>query len=380
MKIEKLASGRIETESPLTYHGWPTLCKLPNGDLLAVASGGRESHLCPFGRIYCYRSSDGGLSWSAPQRLSAGPLDDRDCGVTVAGDGSLLLNYFTSTAFTMLHEYILGRNDPEKWPELQKKMLREFHHSIEISDAWCDKMREINLDVMAREHGFWMRRSTDNGKTWCEKYAVPVNNVHGPTLLHDGSLLWVGKEKSGDFVRTATFGDKVKAFASYDNGLTWQLLSQLPEMPGMDQRRFHEVHSIQTADGMIITQIRCDCNTGCIGETHTLQTESYDGGRTWGPYRRVFDGYPSHLLNLSDGRILVTYGWRQRPFGIRCRFGLDLPQRFWEEEIVLTDDGESLDLGYPSTVQLEDGSFVTLWYQFRSADHLALLRWLKWRA
>ena len=222
--------------------------------------------------------------------------------------------------------------------------------------------------------------SCDNGKTWSEKYAVPVNNVHGPTLLQDGSLLWVGREKSGNFVQTATFGDKVKAFASHDNGLTWQLLSQLPEMPGMDQRRFHEVHSIQTADGMIISQIRCDCNTGCIGETYTLQTESYDGGRTWGPYRRIFDGYPTHLLKLSDGRLLTTYGWRQRPFGIRCRFGLDLPQQFWEEEVVLTDDGESLDLGYPSTVQLDDGSFVTLWYQFRSAEHLALLRWLKWRA
>ena len=62
MNIEKIASGWIGTETPFTYHGWPTLCKLPGGDLLAVASGGRESHLCPFGRIYCYRSADGGLT------------------------------------------------------------------------------------------------------------------------------------------------------------------------------------------------------------------------------------------------------------------------------------------------------------------------------
>ena len=37
MNIEKIASGWIGTETPFTYHGWPTLCKLPSGDLLAVA-------------------------------------------------------------------------------------------------------------------------------------------------------------------------------------------------------------------------------------------------------------------------------------------------------------------------------------------------------
>ena len=379
MKIERIADGWIETEKSMTYHGWPTLCKLPNGDLLAVASGGRESHVCPFGRIYCYRSTDGGLTWSEPQILSSGPLDDRDCGVTVAADGSILINYFTSTAFTTLAKYFAYRDDPVLWPEKQQEMLRECHHLIDFSDGWMEKMREINLDVLSREHGFWMMRSADNGRTWSEKYAVPVNNVHGPTLLQDGSLLWVGREKSGDFVQSATFGDAAKAYISRDNGLTWQVRSQLPQ-PGWDQRSFHELHSVQTADGVVITQIRCTYNTGCMGETYTLQTESYDGGHTWGPYRKICDGYPCHLTNLADGRVLTTYGWRQKPFGIRCRFGLELPLRFWQEEIVLTDDGDSLDLGYPSTVQLADGSLVTLWYQFRNAVGMASLRWLKWRA
>ena len=110
-----------------------------------------------------------------------------------------------------------------------------------------------------------------------------------------------------------------------------------------------------------------------------MQTESEDGGRTWSSYRKVFDGYPPHLLNLADGRLLAVYGWRTKPFGIRCRFGEDLPGCPWGEEITLTDDGDSLDLGYPSTVQLPDGSLVTLWYQFRNTHHLATLRVLKWR-
>lgn len=372
MKIEKIVSGWIETESPLTYHGWPTLCKLANGDLLAVASGGRESHMCPFGRIYCYCSTDGGFTWSKPEKLSCGPLDERDCGVSVAGDGSVLLNYFTSTAFTSLYDYFQYRNDPAVWPEMQKKMLEEFLHIFDISDGWLEKMKEIDLDVLAREHSFWMRRSTDHGKTWSPKYRVPVNNVHGPSLLQDGTLLWVGKESSKDFVRQAPFGEKAKVFTSCDNGLTWQYLSSLPECPGMDQREFHEIHSVQTRSGRIVTQIR-------YNSSHTLQTESEDGGRTWSSYRKVFDGYPPHLLNLADGRLLAVYGWRTKPFGIRCRFGEDLPGCPWGEEITLTDDGDSLDLGYPSTVQLPDGSLVTLWYQFRNTHHLATLRFLKWR-
>ena len=31
------------------YHGWPTLARRHNGQLLLVCSGGREMHVCPFG-------------------------------------------------------------------------------------------------------------------------------------------------------------------------------------------------------------------------------------------------------------------------------------------------------------------------------------------
>jgi sialidase-1 len=45
---------------PEYYHGWPTLARRTNGDLLLVCSGGRESHICPFGRVELMRSRDGG--------------------------------------------------------------------------------------------------------------------------------------------------------------------------------------------------------------------------------------------------------------------------------------------------------------------------------
>ena len=37
-------------KEPGRYIGWPTVCRAPNGDLLAVFSGDRDEHVCPFGK------------------------------------------------------------------------------------------------------------------------------------------------------------------------------------------------------------------------------------------------------------------------------------------------------------------------------------------
>src|SRR5688572_21130242 len=52
---------------PDDYHGWPTLARRNNGELLIAYSGGREAHVCPFGRVELMRSTDGGEHWSWPQ-------------------------------------------------------------------------------------------------------------------------------------------------------------------------------------------------------------------------------------------------------------------------------------------------------------------------
>ena len=95
MKIEKIRTGIIEHP---TYHGWPTVIRTRENKLIAVCSGNRQKHVCPFGRVWMYVSEDNGVSWQGPKALSSGPLDDRDAGICQAADGSLLVNYFTSTS------------------------------------------------------------------------------------------------------------------------------------------------------------------------------------------------------------------------------------------------------------------------------------------
>jgi hypothetical protein len=47
-----------------------------------------------------------------------------------------------------------------------------------------------------------------------------------------------------------------------------------------------------------------------INYGETLQSESSDGGKTWTMPRSIgVWGFPSHLLKLKDGRLLMTYGY-----------------------------------------------------------------------
>lgn len=79
-----LEATRVISWEPALYHGWPTIARRSTGELLLVFSGGRESHVCPFGRVELMRSQDDGATWRWPQVLSDGPIDDRDAGVVAA--------------------------------------------------------------------------------------------------------------------------------------------------------------------------------------------------------------------------------------------------------------------------------------------------------
>jgi hypothetical protein len=91
---------------------------------------------------------------------------------------------------------------------------------------------------------------------------------------------------------------------------------------------------------------------------------SPDDGRSW----YMLDepnidngGNPASLTRLHDGRLVMVYGWRRAPFGIRARISSD-EGLTWSEDMMLRADGRSWDLGYPRTVQRSDGNLVTAYY------------------
>jgi hypothetical protein len=94
---------------------------------------------------------------------------------------------------------------------------------------------------------------------------------------------------------------------------------------------------------------------------------SRDRGVTWQLQGRpVADaggtsGNPPHLIRLRDGRLCLTYGYRSAPMGMRAKLSRDGGVT-WEREIVLREDAVTHDLGYPRSIEREDGKIVTVYY------------------
>ena len=116
--------------------------------------------------------------------------------------------------------------------------------------------------------------------------------------------------------------------------------------------------ALELPDGRIICQLRLE------GEAYfsVWQSESSDGGRTWTPAVRIAPGSPPHLMLHSSGVLISSYGCRRGGFGQRVMFSRD-GGRSWDIDWILRDDGPAGDLGYPSTVELSDGSLYTVYYQ-----------------
>jgi sialidase-1 len=333
---------------PEYYHGWPTLARRQNGELLIAWSGGRETHVCPFGRVELMRSRDDGRTWSWPEVLMDTPIDDRDAGVLETPAGSLLVTTFTSLAYESVNKTGWPAERLERWQAVERRSTAEQRKAL---------------------LGTWMLRSTDGGMTWSAPYRVPVNSPHGPVALSDGRLLYAGKQLWSP-------GTKVGVAESGDDGQSWRWLSDIPARSGDTVEQYHELHAVEASPRRIVAQIR-NHNPKNAGET--LQCESADGGRTWTePHPIGVWGLPSHLLRLGDGRLLMTYGYRRAPFGNQARVSAD-GGGTWSEPHVVSADGASGDLGYPSTVELPGGRLLTVWYEALKGSPRAVLRKAGWR-
>lgn len=349
---------KVISQEPQFYHGWPTLARRRNGQLLLVCSGGRERHVCPFGRVELMTSNNDGQDWTWPQVLLDTQLDDRDAGVLETAKSSLLVTSFTSLAY----EPILRKAE-------QIKAGEPAAWAPERLAAWRAARDRLTAEQRRAQLGEWMLRSTDGGLTWSARYPTLVNSPHGPIQLRDGRLLYAGKE-------LWTEQGRVGVCQSPDDGLSWHWLAEMPARKGDDSKRYHELHAVETGDGRLLVHIR---NHNKANEGETLQSESADSGKTWSVPRSIgVRGLPSFLVRLRDDRLLMTYGHRRPPFGNQARLSDD-HGRTWSEPMIISGDGASGDLGYPSTVELQDGSLLTVWYEALKNSPRAVLRQAHWK-
>jgi hypothetical protein len=70
-----------------------------------------------------------------------------------------------------------------------------------------------------------------------------------------------------------------------------------------------------------------------------------------------------HALQLRNGAVFVSYGYRKKPFGIRAKLcNSDLSDLDTAPEIIICDDAPNGDLGYTHAVELKDGRILLAYY------------------
>ena len=218
--------------------------------------------------------------------------------------------------------------------------------------------------------------SHDGGRSWEErlieglpKFSHFLAWFRRGIALPDGTVLGVIYGVLGG-MRGDTWRTGIPyALRSNDKGETWQI-SPLVQGP-TGKHSFSETDLLLLPSGRILAVIRRQ------GPVHLYQSYSDDGGKSWSqPVPTPIHGQPGNLLRLKSGNILCVYrvmgalgrksGYAGRPVGYRGVLSYD-EGKTWDvaNEKVIRDDTLPGLVGYPSSVQLDDGTIFTLYNVLR---------------
>lgn len=338
-----------------SYQSWPSACVDENGVIYVVCSGFRMGHMCPFGKITMYKSRDGGKTFTLPSVINDRFLDDRDPGILYIGEGKMIVTYCSNHA-------AIYENEFAEW-------IRS--DSGEAGSGLVKHYKLLSEDE--RTGGSFYRILTGYGEYSGDEKRIPVHSTHGPVLLSDGRIFYLGKEV---FEKDENRKNRFYSFISDDCGNTFKEIGEC-KIPGeYSNDTFHEVHCVQLDSGRILAFFRShlteDDNYFTLMKTYTD-----DFGKTWSKWEETgICGSPPHLLKIDGGAIL-SYGRRAEPYGIYA-VKLDNNGDTAGNEIRLADCFDD-DIGYPATVSLKDGSLFTVYYARCKGDDFASLHYVKWK-
>lgn len=326
------------------------LTALPDGELLLAFREakwrGRLTHRDPTTRVSLLRSRDGGRTWFS--QVTPHPSGGNGVGLTTLSDGTVLV-----TAY-----HWVFADDPEDLAGLPRRGVDEA-----TGLAWAGG-------------GVHIARSRTDGYTW-----TPVRHIEeppqwpdvachaAPIELPDEELVLPGTGRRGPDGQHHGI-----VLRSSDGGRTWDEPSCMTD-DAPSEISFHETRLVLCPSGRIVGMHRTP-------DGNYWQNVSTDGGRSWSQTMEtdIWCGgsSPPDLRLLDDGRLLLTRGYRRDPFGVRAYFSSD-EGRTWDTDnpVILRDDGPDRDVGYPSTLQLQDGRLLTVYY-WHGADGIRHLQRTIW--
>ena len=327
----------------------PSAVHLPDGRIIAVfrraynwVSEGIYAHGFPSTKVCLTISEDMGRTWSTPRIFSAGNITNQN--LSLLPDGTLLC---------LSHR---GELVPLKVYERLKDKF-QFH-----ADA--------NFGWVYASHGIQVMRSTDTGLTWEGPFFIfPVPDTEPilPGWPSPAGLRASAIPLDDGGVGVAVYGllrgdgnpSNVWFMVSEDSGMTWAPRGRIANDPD-GQYYYNETGIYQCESSKLVAFTRVEHDPD--SRLHT--SVSHDRGHTWTPIRREkIKGYPYQAARMRSGHVLLAYGYRFEPRGIRaCLLDTECEGLDETNELVLRNDGGVSDLGYPHVLPLPDGTALITYY------------------
>jgi len=354
LSVDKIPCERIPLGEVDDYK--PSIALLTTGELLLTMFTGQQLDSGKIAeQMVVYRSPDGGKTWS---KRETPDIAGREPALSVTKDGAVFVTTHLLAqdirnkdgyTHSYLHRSLDGgrtwtttRVDPEKFRSRTTGLTTR--NVLQLADG--------SLLLGVSEHGIkncksFLWRSTDNGKTWTEKYPAHFDSVPKdyPYTLFGEAHLW--QAQSG----------KLYAILRVGAGNTWPL-------PGTD-----------------------DPGNNDQSERMIVYTSS-DMGHKWSKVRDL-GGYGQmymSILRVGEGQLMLTFTQRaiEPPLGVRAVLGWEtndgLQFDFDHDQIMIdtkTPVGVASGGGFGPTVRIDDGTLVTS-YTYRAADnrkHAEVVRW-----
>ena len=335
------------------YVSFPSIARRPNGELVVAFRRAPDrrgfgeagnSHTDPNAYLVLIRSKDGGKTWSRePEMIFAHPFGgSQDPCLLQLRNGDLLCA-----------SYAWSRLQPEAFAHLKQPVARAGDFAF---------------------LGGYLLRSKDGGTSWkgpiipppCDGEAhfdifgepVPAYNRGALCEGKDGRLYWAVASARANNPRKTS----VHLLISPDHGATWNYSC----LVARDEKvEFNETSLYETPRGHLLAFVRTEGFND-----HTVVARSTDHGRSFTWQDAGFQGHPQHALPLPDQRVLLVYGYRHPPYGVRARvLDSECQDLAGSREIVLRDDGGNGDLGYPWAAMVSKDEALVVYY-FNHADGL----------
>lgn len=335
------------------YSAFPSIVRRKDGELLVafrrapnrkLLGEKSNTHTDPNSYLVLVHSRDGGETWSRePELIYADPFGgSQDPCIVQLRDGTIVC---TSYGWALLN------------PDFAAKL--------------SDSLRHGNFAFL----GGYIVRSKDGGRSWQGPLfpppvgadntsdifgkPVPAYNRGAMCESRDGRLHWVVAANASTKPRRT----ETHLLISSDKGESWKYSCPVATDPKVT---FNETSLYETPKGELVAFLRT-----ADFDDHTVVARSTDRGRSFQPWQDAgWQGHPHYALRLPDRRVLLVYGYRHAPFGIRARvLNAECTDFKTAEEIALRTDGGNGDLGYPWAAMLSRDRVLVVYY-FNIADGL----------